>query len=147
MKFVRYVYRKFPIYIGNLRYIYTTKYTLSWSKKILQNISNIYRKFPIFIYDKIHYKLEQKTLTKCRKFPTYFVGFFVSTYSEFVERCYKKKIFFQTASRTRRLEKYCLFCYTSRQIRCKLEQKNLRNKLEIYYRLFCSNLQCIRREV
>ena len=39
MKFVRYVYRKFPIYIGNLRYIYTTKYTLSRSKKSLQNIS------------------------------------------------------------------------------------------------------------
>ena len=39
MKFVQYVYCKFPIYIGNFRYIYTTKYTLSWSKKSLQNIS------------------------------------------------------------------------------------------------------------
>ena len=45
-------------------------------------------------------------------------------------------IFFQTASRTRRLEKYCLYCYTSRQIHCKLGQKNLRIKSEIYYRLF-----------
>ena len=41
MKFVRYVYRKFPIYIGSFLYIYTTKHTLSWSKKRLQNKSEI----------------------------------------------------------------------------------------------------------
>ena len=66
MKFVRYVYRKFPICIGNFLYIYKTKYTLSWNKKRLQNKS---------------------------KFPTYFVDFFVSTYSVVVARCYKKRFF------------------------------------------------------
>ena len=40
MKFVRYVYRKFPIYIGNLRYIYKTKYSLSWRKKSAKYIVN-----------------------------------------------------------------------------------------------------------
>ena len=33
------LYRKYSIYIGSFRYIYTTKYTLSWNKKSLQNIS------------------------------------------------------------------------------------------------------------
>ena len=62
MKFVRYIYiyiydnihsklepkkacklyRKFPIHIGNFRYIYTTKYTLSWNKKRFQNMSEIF---------------------------------------------------------------------------------------------------------
>ena len=107
--------------------MYTTKYTLSWNKKRLQNKLEI---------------SENKS-----EISDLFCWLFVSTYSEFVERCYKKRFFFQTASRTRRLEKYCLFCYTSRQIRCKLEQNNFRIKLEIYYRLFCSNLQCICREV
>ena len=35
------IYRKFPIYIGSFRYIYSTKYTLSWNKKRLQNKSEI----------------------------------------------------------------------------------------------------------
>ena len=33
------IYRKFPIYIGIFRCIYTTKHTLNWNKKSLQNIS------------------------------------------------------------------------------------------------------------
>ena len=59
----------------------------------------------------------------------------------------QKMIFFQIAPRTRRLEKYSLFCYTLRQIHCNLDQKSLQIKSEIYYRLFCFNLQCICREV
>ena len=39
-------------------------------------------------------------------------------------------IFFQTASR-RRLEKNYLFCNTSCEIHCKLEQKSPQNKSEI----------------
>ena len=47
--------------------MYATKYTLSWSKKSLQNtsyISNIYRKFPKRIYSEIYFELEQKTPTQ-----------------------------------------------------------------------------------
>ena len=51
------------------------------------------------------------------------MGFFVSTCSVVVARCYKKNDFFHAASRTRRLEKYCLFCYTSRQIRLSWNKK------------------------
>ena len=46
---------------------YIVNFRLSRNKKRLQNkleISDIYRKFPIYIYDKLHSKLEQKTLTK-----------------------------------------------------------------------------------
>ena len=44
-------------------------------------------------------------------------------------------IFFQTAP-TRRFQKYRLICNTSRQKRCKSEQKSLQNKSEIFD-LFC----------
>ena len=100
------------IYIESFRYICTRKYTLSWNKKRLQNKSEV----------------------------SDLIGFFVPNYSDLSRDVKKKKIFFQTAPRTRRLEDYCLFCYTPRQIHCKLEQRSLQNKTEISYRLFCSNL-------
>ena len=35
MKFVLYVYRKFPIYIGNLRYTYRTNFIVNKLKKVV----------------------------------------------------------------------------------------------------------------
>ena len=110
---------KFPIYIGSFQYIYTRKCTLRWNKKRLQNKSGI---------------------------SDLFCWLFCSNLQR-ICREMLKIFFFLTAPCTRRLEKYSLFCYTSRQMHCKLEQKSLQNKTKISYRFFCSNLQCICREV
>ena len=39
------IYRQFPMYIGSFRYIFATKYTLSWTKQRLQINSEIFDLF------------------------------------------------------------------------------------------------------
>ena len=157
------MYRKFPICIGNLRYMSINKSEISdlvcrFFCSSLQCIFVLrcYKKwFPngapqavwknivyfVTLRDKYTLSWNEKAYSK---FPTYFANFFVPTYSVFVAKCNKVNNILPNGMCTALFGKKSFLCNISRQIYCKLEQKSLQNKSEIcFVSVFCSNFESI----